>query len=119
MIVTTLGKRWTPHENALLIEQLSRGLRPAHCIVPGREKTSIEYRAYYLSVKDKRVQVAKQYGEFGPRKWSAKVSPAQQLEKDRLAAMPMTLSQFLFGDPLPGRSALDKRKARAEARHVW
>lgn len=37
--------------------------------------------------------------------------PAEALvERDRLAAHTPTLSQYWFGDPLPGRSALDKRR---------
>lgn len=32
-------------------------------------------------------------------------------ERDRLSNMPKTLSQHFFGDPMPGRSALDRKLA--------
>jgi hypothetical protein len=38
------------------------------------------------------------------------------IERDRRRALPLTLSQQYFGDPPPGRSALDRRAALEAAR---
>lgn len=42
-------------------------------------------------------------------------TPAAAIERDRALAAPRSLSQELFGDPLFGRSALDKLRTQPQA----
>ena len=44
---------------------------------------------------------------------------AVEAEREAALAAPRTPDQLLLGDPLPGRSALDKKNARANKRGIW
>jgi hypothetical protein len=46
-----------------------------------------------------------------PASWSVHVPPAVLAERDRALAMERTPNQEILGDPIPGRSALDRRRA--------
>jgi alkanesulfonate monooxygenase SsuD/methylene tetrahydromethanopterin reductase-like flavin-dependent oxidoreductase (luciferase family) len=44
---------------------------------------------------------------------------AVEAEREAVLAAPRTPDQLLLGDPLPGRSALDRKIARASKRGIW
>lgn len=47
---------------------------------------------------------------LGMRENNLRVPNEVLVERDRVFTSPMTFGQAYFGDPLPGRSALDKRQ---------
>ena len=50
---------------------------------------------------------------------STVVPGAVEAERTAALASPRTPDQLLLGDPLPGRSALDKKRAAATKRSIW
>ena len=44
---------------------------------------------------------------------------AVEEEREAVLAAPRTPNQLLLGDPLPGRSALDRKNARLFKRGIW
>lgn len=60
-------------------------------------------------------------GKSGSRPYvMATVVPcAVEAEREAALAAARTPDQLLLGDPLPGRSALDRKNARASKRGIW
>lgn len=94
--------RWTPEEDLLLIEQARLGLPMRKWKVAGRSSESCKSRYEYMLERRMTTRDVRAYRR-------ERVSHAALIERDRIASIEPTLSQYYFGDPMPGRSALDKR----------
>lgn len=67
-----------------------------------------------------RMIVASQVSSIPHKVHEAQIIPVSVLnERDQVRAQPLTLNQLIFGDPLPGRSALDKKRQKTEAQRVF
>jgi len=66
-------------------------------------------RAYRGAERERKVPVNNGY--YGPSRLEAERSWAEQVKS---IPHPKTLNQLLLGDPLPGRSALDRRQREKE-----
>jgi hypothetical protein len=56
---------------------------------------------------------------FRPYVMTTVVPCAVEAEREAALAASRTPDQLLLGDPLPGRSALDRKNARASKRGIW
>lgn len=121
--------RWTPEEDALL-EQLGDGpaTREAWGVLaaerfPGRSLHSCRCRYYLLQKRSLGIaETPRERGRASTRKghltFAGKVDgEAEVLERVKAARdlYHPTITGYVFGDPLPGRSALDRRNAGASA----
>lgn len=110
--------RWHPHEDKILrgatearlpIDEVAR-------LLPGRTVAAIKFRKYMLGYtrsyfpEKSRTDTVK--GFLRPREpvKEAGVTPAAVAERDRAYSAPRTIEQVILGDPLPGRSALDRMR---------
>jgi hypothetical protein len=50
---------------------------------------------------------------------AAVIPHAVAAERDAALSAPLSPDQLLLGDPLPGRSALDRKRAAASKRSIW
>lgn len=97
---------WTPEALALLAQRLAEKV-PVRLIAEelGRNRSTVRAKISYMK------------GSFKGRPGAGNVTPVYapdhvMEERDRVINGQRTLTGVMFGDPLPGRSALDRR-ARA------
>jgi len=113
------GNIWTPHEDILMEKHyVSKGAKWCALALMRRSPEGVRHRAVVLGLTNKpkppKEEVKRKRTYPSPFIRSYKTPPITKelLEKVR-AAIPLdtrTLTARLCGDPLPGRSALDRMK---------
>src|SRR3990167_7967135 len=98
------GRPWTKQETDTLI-RLKKERTPIYVIAARLNRTigTVETHLYNYS--------SLFAGRCGPVQPAPSVDPAALAELERARSAPQSLTAMFFGDPLPGRSALDNRLA--------
>lgn len=93
---------WTPKRIAVLRHFAAQGLRPDQIArhISGVTAQQVEHKLSSFCLS-----------EYARRRRAEE--DARLAERDRVLSQPRTLTAELCGDPLPGRSALDRSQARA------
>jgi hypothetical protein len=113
--------RWTPEEDAIAKALVATGGSSSSLNgkMEGRSGAAIRSRVNYLAMTKEqrfRANLRRRNGRVAPPRVRQRVHvstfepPPEVLEEAMLCAnSPRTPAMLLFGDPLPGRSALDQR----------
>jgi hypothetical protein len=106
--------RWTPEEDEIGRRLLDENASEAEFLEKlGRTKNAAENHCYYL---EHRAMVFRRRGEIPVRRGPARQvtianapSIAMMDDAHRQSVAPRSLTSAFFGDPPPGRSALDRK----------
>lgn len=108
--------RWTEEETNLARRMIERGASDAEFMrVFGRSKKAAQGRIRSVDFPRDRSGERLKYDRKGIHVTSgsrAHVPEAVIADRDRRQFAMRTITAFVFGDPAPGQSALDKREAR-------
>jgi hypothetical protein len=113
---------WSPDEERLIERLFHDGLNDTQIAerLPGRTRAAISFRRSRLRLARERKNYAKptrnsakEYLSRGNASASVEAPPEAVAERDRVYAAPRTIHMVLLGDPPPGRSALDQKRAAA------
>ena len=107
------GRRWTQQENDELLRLWKTGASDDR-IAEALGRTLSAVQSHISELRRRRADLpSRRWGGELPRRAEIVKAPPEDVlaERDRALARERSLTAIVFGDPLPGRSALDWRRA--------